>query len=176
MNKTYYGKIKILVVLTGVLCALSGCATLREKIYSDADKTALGFFNDLQRSDRQAAYDLFGKGLSQTVSYEQFDQLIGTFQKQWGRIESYNTALMPFHKREGEDNFIPLNTPEDKIKRYIFDVKLENAEVNCDLTLVPDGDEYKIVWFSFWGSNIYMTPEIDKKIEGLFSKPAGTEQ
>jgi len=162
--------------MLGVLTFFSGCSTLKDKIYSDADQTALAFLNNLEKSDRQAAYHLFAKGLSQTVSFDQFDGLMDTFQKHWGRIESYQTAVLPFHKREGESNFIPLNTSLDNIKRYVFDVQFENSKMNCDMTLVFDGSDYKIVWFSFWGSNIYMSSEITNKIQDLFSKASETGQ
>ena len=79
---------------------------------------------------------------------------------------------MPFHERIGERNFIPLGISEEQIKRYIFEVQFNQAQINCDLTLVPDGNEYKIVWISFWGSGVYMTPDITDKIQELFSKPA----
>jgi hypothetical protein len=60
-------------------------------------------------------------------------------------------------------------TPQ-QVKRYVFDVKFENAEMNFDLTLAPEEGTYKIVWFSIWGSSIYMKPKIQEKIEQLFSK------
>ena len=162
-------KIKLLTILAVALIFSGGCSTLGSVAPSfNADQTAQSFFDHLQRSHRQEAYNLFAKGLSQTISFSQFDQFIDTLQEHWGRIESNQTAVMPFHKRLGESDFIPLNTLPETIKRYIFDVKFENAEVNCDLTLVLQGDEYKIVWFSFWGSSIYMTPEINEKIQKLF--------
>jgi hypothetical protein len=95
-----------------------------------------------------------------------------TIHEQWGRVVTDETALLPFHRRVGEQNFIPLNTPPEKIKRYVFDVKFDNAEMNFDLTLAPEGDSYKIIWFSIWGSSIYMTPKVQEKIEELFA-PAG---
>ncbi len=162
-------KMKLLTTLVAVLFFLGGCATLNSVTPSSgSDQVAQKFFDHLQRSNRQEAYNLFAKGLSQTISFNQFDQFMDTLQEHWGKIESEEIALMPFHKRMGENDFIPLNTSPETIKRYIFDVKFENAEINCDLTLVPQGDEYKIVWFSFWGSSIYMTPEINEKIQKLF--------
>ncbi len=115
---------------------------------------------------------LFAKGLSQRVSFDQFDQFMQTIRGQWGRLVTDETALLPFHRRIGEQDFIPLNVPPEKIKRYVFDVKFENAEMNFDLTLAPEGETYKIVWFSIWGSSIYMTPKVQEKIEELFSNPA----
>ena len=94
-----------------------------------------------------------------------------TIREQWGRIVTDDTALLPFHRRVGEENFIPLNVTPQQIKRYIFDVKFDNAEMNFDLTLAPEGDSYKIVWFSIWGSSIYMTAQVQEKIEQLFSNP-----
>ena len=81
----------------------------------------------------------------------------------------------PFHRRVGESkNFIPFRHAclKDKIKRYTFDVKFESAEMNFDLTLAPEGGIYKIVWFSVWGSSIYMTPKVQEKIQQLFSPNA----
>ena len=43
--------------------------------------------------------------------------------------------------------------------------------MNFDLTLAPEGNGYKIVWFSIWGSSIYITPKVREKIEKLFSNP-----
>jgi hypothetical protein len=162
-------KIKFFVFLIGMVCVFSSCATLNEKMPLDVDQTAQAFFDDLQKSNNQGAYSLFAKGLSNRLSFDQFDQFMQTLRDQWGRIETDDTALMPFHRRIGEENFIPLNVTPQQIKRYIFDVKFENAEMNFDLTLAPEGDSYKIVWFSVWGSSIYMTPQVQEKIEQLFS-------
>jgi hypothetical protein len=171
MNKT-----KWLIFMAGIIFVFSGCATLNEKVPLDVDHTAQAFFDDLQRSDNQGAYSLLAKGLSQRVSFDQFDQFMQTIRGQWGRIETDDTALMPFHRRVGEANFIPLNVAPQQIKRYVFDVKFENAEMNFDLTLAPQGDSYKIVWFSVWGSSIYMTPKVREKIEKLFSNPDNSGQ
>jgi len=164
-------KTKLLVMMIGVIFFFSGCATLKEKVPIDVDHTAQAFFDDLQKSDNQGAYGLLAKGLSQRVSYDQFDQFMKTIREQWGRLESDDTALMPFHHRVGEENFIPLNVTPQQIKRYVFDVKFENAEMNFDLTLAPEGDSYKIIWFSVWGSSIYLTPQVKEKIEQLFTSP-----
>ena len=163
---------KILVLLmSGMVFLVSGCATLKEKFPLDVDQTAQSFFDDLQRSNYQEAYSLLAKGLSQRVSYDQFEQFMQTIRSQWGRLESDDTELMPFHRRNGEENFIPLNVAPQQIKRYVFDCKFENAEMNFDLTLAPEGGGYKIIWFSIWGSSIYMKPEIQEKIEQLFAQP-----
>ena len=151
--------------------AFSGCATVKRDFPLDVDRTAQAFFDDLQRSDNTGAYGLFAKGLSQRVSFDQFDQFMQTIREQWGRIETDDTALMPFHRRVGEEHFIPLDAKPEQIKRYIFDVKFENAEMNFDLTLAPEGGAYKIIWFSIWGSSIYMTPQVQEKIEQLFASP-----
>ncbi len=134
-----------------------------------ADRTSLAFFEDLQRSDTSAAYGLFAKGLSQRVSYDQFDEFMQTIREQWGRIESEDTVFYPFHQRAGEANFIPLHISPDKVKRYTYDVKFENADMNFDLTLALEGHSYKIIWFSIWGSSIYVNPKIQEKINTLFS-------
>ncbi len=164
-------KIKFLISITAMVCFFSSCATMKEKFPLDVDQTAQAFFDDLQRSDNEGAYSLLGKGLSQRISFDQFDGFMQTIRGQWGRLVSDDTALMPFHRRVGEENFIPLNVTPQQIKRYIFDVKFDNAEMNFDLTLAPQGDRYKIVWFSIWGSSIYMTPKVQEKIEQLFSTP-----
>jgi len=168
-------KAKWAAVLAG-LFIFSGCATLKEKVPLDVDRTAQAFFDDLQRSDRQGAYSLFAKGLSQRVSYDQFDQFMQTIREEWGRLESDDTEVLPFHHRIGEQDFIPLNVTPQQIKRYVFDVKFENAQMNFDLTLAPEGDSYKIIWFSVWGSSIYMKPQIQAKIEQLFAKPENEAQ
>lgn len=154
-----------------MISIFTGCTTLKNGAPIDVDHTAQAFFDDLQRSDNHAAYSLLGKGVSQRVSFVQFNQFMQTIRAQWGRIESDETALMPFHQRQGEAEFIPLNAPAERIKRYIFNVKFENAQMNFDLTLAPEGDGHKIVWFSIWGSSIYLTGQIREKIEELFSKP-----
>ena len=148
---------------------LSGCSTLKKDFPLDVDMTAQSFFNELQRNNTQAAYSLLGKGLSQRISYDQFDQFMQTIKEQWGRVETDDTALLPFHRRVGEQNFIPLHVTPEQIKRYTFDVKFQNAEMNFDLTLAPDGKDYKIVWFSIWGSSNYANAKIQEKMEELFS-------
>lgn len=173
MNKYVVQK----VMATGLLLILAGCASLQEKDTAslNADQVSQLFFTDLQRDKRHDAYELFAKGLSQTISYAKFDEFMDTLQEHWGRIQDDQTVVMPFHKRPGESDFIPLNTSEDQIRRYVYDVKYENAEVNCDLTLVRIHNEYKIVWISFWGSSNYMTPEINTKIQELFSQPGDSD-
>jgi len=166
-------KIKYAVMMAGLIFVFSGCATLKDNLPKlDVDQTAQAFFDDLQKSDYTSAYALFGKGLSQRVSYDQFDQFMQTIREQWGRLLTDDTAVMPFHQRAGEQNFIPLGLTPQQIKRYVFDVRFEDAEMNFDLTLAPDDSgTYKIVWFSIWGSSIYMKPKIQEKIEQLFSSP-----
>jgi hypothetical protein len=172
MNKTGF-----LILMVMMLSFSSGCASLNGKLpVLDVDRTAQLFFDDLQKADNQGAYDLFAKGLSQRISFDQFNQFMQTIRDQWGRLDSDDTALMPFHRRMGEENFIPLHIPPQQIKRYVFDCKFENAEMNFDLTLAPEGDSYKIVWFSVWGSSIYMTPQVQQKIEQLFSSPDNAGQ
>ena len=166
-------KIK-LIFMMGAVFILSGCATIKEKFPIDIDRTAQSFFDDLQKSDNQAAYSLFAKGLSQRVSFSQFDQFMQTIRDQWGRVVSDDTEVLPFHRRVGEENFIPLTVTPKQVKRYSFDVKFDNAEMNFDLTLAPEGDGYKIIWFSVWGSSIYMNAKIQEKIEELFSNGDST--
>src|SRR5579863_5983388 len=156
-------KKKRAIMIIGIILSFTGCATVRENLpHLDVDQTAQAFFDDLQKSDNQGAYNLFAKGLSQRVSYVQFDQFMQTIREQWGRLETDDTALMPFHRRVGENNFIPLDVTPQQIKRYIFDVKFEEAEINFDLTLAPEQGSYKIIWFSIWGSSIYMTPQVQE--------------
>ena len=164
-------KVKGIIMMAGAIFIFSGCATIKEKFPLDVDQTAQAFFDNLQKSDNQGAYNLLAKGLSQRISFDQFDQFMQTIRGQWGRLISDDTELLPFHRRVGEQNFIPLNAAPQQIKRYVFDVKFENAEMNFDLTLAPQGDSYKIIWFSVWGSSIYMTPKVQEKIERLFSSP-----
>ena len=164
-------KVKGIIMMAGAIFIFSGCATIKEKFPLDVDQTAQAFFDNLQKSDNQGAYNLLAKGLSQRISFDQFDQFMQTIRGQWGRLISDDTELLPFHRRVGEQNFIPLNAAPQQIKRYVFDVKFENAEMNFDLTLAPQGDSYKIIWFSVWGSSIYMTPKVQEKIEKLFSNP-----
>lgn len=170
-------KAKLVIMMGAMVLFFASCATLKNKLPPlDVDRTAQTFFDDLQKSDYEGAYGLFAQGLSQRVSFDQFDQFMKTIRGEWGRIETDNTAVMPFHRRAGEENFIPLNVTPQQVKRYIFDVKFENAEMNFDLTLAPVGDTYKIVWFSIWGSSIYMKPQIREKIEQLFANPDKTGQ
>ena len=169
-------KVKGIIMMAGAIFIFSGCATIKEKFPLDVDQTAQAFFDNLQKSDNQGAYNLLAKGLSQRISFDQFDQFMQTIRGQWGRLISDDTELLPFHRRVGEQNFIPLNAAPQQIKRYVFDVKFENAEMNFDLTLAPQGDSYKIIWFSVWGSSIYMTPKVQEKIEKLFSNPGKSGQ
>ncbi|MDE2027700.1 MAG: hypothetical protein KGK03_09035 [Candidatus Omnitrophica bacterium] len=164
-------KSKWIIATLGTVLLFSGCETLKSSLPMDSDRTAQAFFNDLQRSDHEAAYDLFGKGLSQRISFDQFDQFMKTIREHWGRIESDQTENLPFHQRAGEEDFIPLHVTPEQVRRYTYDVKFEDAEMNFDLTLAPSDGTYKIVWFSIWGSSIYMTPKIQEKIEELFAKP-----
>ena len=167
-------KILMFIILTSMVCSFSSCATMKGNVPVDPDQITQAFFNDLQKSDYEGAYSLLGKGLCQRMSYDQFDQFMQTTREQWGRIISEDTVVMPFHRRAGENNFIPLHLTPQQIKRYVFDVKFDNAEMNYDLTLAPQEGGYKIVWFSIWGSSIYMTPKVQEKIEQLFSSPNDT--
>jgi len=163
---------KIFWVLIFVACSsFSGCATMPDNKSLNPDQVVQAFFDDVQRSNNQGAYGLFAQGLSQRVSFDQFDSFMQTLREAWGRIETEDTALLPFHRRVGEENFIPLHVMPKQIKRYTYEVKFSNAQMNFDLTLAPQGDSYRIVWFSIWGSSIYMTPKVQEKIEQLFSTP-----
>lgn len=162
---------KSVMLAAVIVLFFSGCATVKKDLPLDVDRTAQAFFDDLRKSDNSAAYGLLAQGISQRISFDQFDEFMRTLRENWGRLETDDTALMPFHRRVGEENFIPLHVAPEQIKRYVFDVKFENAEMNFDLTLAPKGDSYKIVWFSIWGSSIYMKPAIQERIQQLFSKP-----
>lgn len=164
-------KVSWVIVMTAMVLSFGGCATLKEKVPLDVDHTAQAFFDDLQKSDNTGAYSLLGKGLSQRVSFDQFDGFMKTLREQWGRLESDDTQVLPFHRRAGEEEFIPLGVVPQQIKRYCFNVQYEDAQMNFDLTLAPEAGVYKIVWFSVWGSSIYMKPQIQEKIEQLFAKP-----
>jgi len=178
INGAYMNRTKSMIMMTAMIFVFSGCATVRDNLPKiDVDRTAQSFFDDLQKSDYTSAYGLFGKGLCQRVSYDQFDEFMQTIRSEWGRLLTDDTAVMPFHQRAGEQNFIPLGLAPQQIKRYVFDVKFEDAEMNFDLTLAPDGSgTYKIVWFSIWGSSIYMKPKVQEKIEQLFSNPDNSEK
>jgi len=165
-------KVRLLLVMAIITSTLSACATLQEISLNGPARMTTDFFNDLQKSDRLAAYSLLGKGLTQTVSFNQFDELIASMEAQWGRIGNYETVLMPFHKRSGEDDFIPLGVAKEEIKRYTFEVQFGNAEINCDLTLARKDGQYKIVWFSFWGSGVNSFTAIQENSNKLFSNPS----
>ena len=165
-------KLRLLAVLVTMTIFLSACATVQERLSPDSDIVVQEFFSDLQKSDHHGAYDLFAKGLSQAVSYDQFDGLISSMRDQWGSLVDEQTVVLPFHKREGEGNFIPLGVAEENIKRYVYELTFDHATINCDLTLVLKDDQYKIVWISFWGSNVYLTPAIQEKLEAFFSQPS----
>lgn len=165
-------KIKLLMVMLFITGTLSACTTLQERFSKEPGHITTDFFNDLEKSDRLAAYNLFGKGLSQTLSFNQFDELIASMENQWGKIEDSETVLLPFHQRLGEDDFIPLGVPKEKIKRYTFEVQFRNAVIDCDLTLAQKDGQYKIVWISFWGSDVHLTPAIQEKFEKLSPKPS----
>ena len=94
-------RIKLLLITTGMVFIFSSCATLKEKFPLGVEQTAQSFFDDLQKSNNRGAYSLFAKGLSQAISFDQFDEFMQTIREQWGRIESEETALMPFHRRQG---------------------------------------------------------------------------
>ena len=165
MNKTRWG---VVAVMTLALC---GCATMGRDVPLNADQTAQAFFDRLQRSDYQGAYSFLGKGLSQRIAYDQFEEFMSTLRSEWGRIVTEETETMPFHKRPGESEFIPLHAAPQQVKRYIFEVKYDNADMNFDVTIAPEGDTPKIVWFSIWGSSIYLTKHIQEQMEKLFSNP-----
>ncbi len=153
------------------MCVMMGCTTLGvSQSNTNADQTGQVFFEDLQRSHREQAYGLFAKGLSNVVAFDQFNGLLDAVQQQWGRIQSAQTVEMPFHKRAGESNFIPLDVKDTQIKRYVYEVQFDNALVNWDVTLAMQDGQYKIIWLSLWGSNNYFTSEIREKIEGLFGQ------
>jgi len=171
-------KLMSLFIMASLLTGLTGCATVRNQNGPLNDDVATqAFFEDLERSDFQAAYDLFGKGLSQRVSFDQFDQFMQALRDDWGRVESVDIETLPFHRRPGEEEFIPLGIKPRQVKRYTYLVNFSSAQMNFDLTLTPEGDQgYKIEWFSVWGSSIYMTSKIQEKLDELFSNPNSTGQ
>jgi len=164
-------KFRLFTAMIIIAVTLSACATLQERFSNEPGRITTEFFNDLQKSDRQAAYNLFGKGLSETLSFNQFDELIASMETQWGKIQDSETVLLPFHQRLGEDDFIPLGVPKEKIKRFTFEVQFRNAIIDCDLTLAQKDGQYKIVWISFWGSDINLAPAIQEKFKSLSYKP-----
>ena len=92
-------KVKLVMSMTVMVFIFMGCATIKDKLPPlDVDRTAQAFFDDLQRSDNAGAYGLFARGLSQRVSFDQFDEFMKTIRDQWGRIESDDTASCLFIK------------------------------------------------------------------------------
>ena len=168
---------RLMVALT-LMVAFAGCATpaAKDKTPVGAEQTAQTFFDRLQRDNRQRAFDLLAQGIAETITFAKFNRLMETLHDNWGKIEAAETAVMPFHQRPGEGNFLPLHVDPDAVKRYIFSLTYANAAINCDLTLAPQDGVYKVIWFSFWGNDKDFTPEIREKIEGLFAKPDDTNQ
>ncbi len=166
MNEhTFKQRLRTMVVFS---LFMTGCATMAGRSPVTADQVAQKFFDDVRNSKERDAYELFTQELSQRISLDQFEELIAAFESEWGKIESEETAVMPFHRRAGEPDAVLANVTPEEIRRYIYEVTFENSTVNCDLTLIPEGGRYKIAWMTFWGSNASMTPEIRDKIEGLF--------
>ncbi len=163
-------KIRLLIAMIVMAGALSACATLQGGALTGPDHVAHVFFNNLRKPDSPAAYGLFARGLSQRIAPDRFDALVAAMISQWGRLIDEEAIEMPFHKRPGEQNFIPFGIDAEKIKRYVFEIRFERAEINCALTIVPQDDQYKIVWIAFWGDSAYLTPVIQEKMESLLAQ------
>jgi len=168
MNRLDHKKIKSFIVMVAALCPLIGCASFSIVSQTSADQTAQEFFDDLKKTDEGGAYSLFSEQLAQKISSDQFAQFIESLESQWGKLQNDESVILPFHQRTGESDLIPPNVSKEEIKRYVFDVKFDNASVNCGLTLIPEGNQYKIAWFSFWGSDVYMKSDIRQKMDELF--------
>lgn len=160
-------KARVFFVAACLMLGSLGCATMSGALPSGADRITQEFFEALQQSDTQAARNLFSQQLSGRITQERFDQYVEAIEAHWGKIESTETAVLPFHDRSAEEAFLPSDTTS--VKKYTFEVKFQNASVYCDLTLAQEDEDYRIVWFSFWGSGNYSTPDIDQKAEELFS-------
>ena len=174
MIKLLMAAVSCLFILTG--CAISSSSGGGLLPSAGADQAAEAFFDHWKKADAQGAYELFARPLAQAIPFDNFRDFLKTAEDQWGRLEDDETAVMPFHQRAGEGDLIAPDISADQIRRYIFNLRFDNAEVNCDLTLVPEGGGYKITWFSFWGSNSSMTPELREKMEHLFWKPVLSDQ
>ncbi len=160
----------LMMSLAGMLFSGTGCTSFSPGRMLNADRVSQTFFDALHRSQNQESYILFSKELAEKISFDQFEQLMGTMKEQWGWLESSETVTMPFHTRAGESGFIPEDIPAQEIQRYVFELQYDRATVNCGLTLIPENQEYKIAWFSFWGSDSAMTPELREKIGELFGE------
>ena len=155
------------IVLAGILSTWIGCTTFSPGLM-DADRTADAFFADWQRTQAREAYDIFSLELTKKISFGHFEQFLENLGNQWGRLEEYETVSMPFHIRAGESDFIPENIPTEDVKRYTYELKFDHAAIDCALTLIRENDTYQIAWFSLWGSDNYMTPEMRDKIDELW--------
>ena len=169
MRKCIFNR-AIFLVVAEILFVGAGCTTFSPGSMLSADRISQTFFDELQRSHKREAYDLFSKELAAKISYDQFEQFMESLQEQWGRLESSESVTMPFHTRHGESEVIPASIPTEQIQRYVFELKYDHAAVNCAMTLIPEDQTYKIAWFSFWGSDDAMTPELRAKIGELFGR------
>ncbi len=136
----------------------------------DADHTAQDFWETFRKSDANTAYGFFSEQLITQVPLEKLTQFIQSLENEWGKLESAESVIMPFHTRPGEKDFIPPNVSNEEVKRYVYDLKFEHASVNGALSLIPQGDQYKITWFSFWGSDSTLTPELRHQMDDLFGR------
>ena len=161
-----------MIAFVGIIIS-SGCATMNNNAPVNQEQVAERFFSKLQHNDRQGAYQMLSWQLTQNISYDQFEGLQQTIKDEWGSLTEAQSILLPFHQRAGEGSFLSPSLPEDKIKRYVYELTCDNAVINCDITVAPQGTEYKVFWISFWGSNIYLKPSIQQKMEELFAHPAG---
>ena len=94
-------RIKLLLITTGMVFIFSSCATLKEKFPLGVEQTAQSFFDDLQKSNNRGAYSLFAKGLSQAVSFDQFDEFMQSIREQWGESSLKKRPLCRFIKDKG---------------------------------------------------------------------------
>lgn len=160
----------ITCVLVTLAALFAGCATTQGgQAPLGPEETADAFFTHVIRSKPEKAYSLLAKGISQSIDFYQFERFMEGLQDEWGRMESAQTVMMPFHKRPGEENFIPLRVEPEQIERYIYEVTFERATMNFDITVAPQDGTPKIIWFSLWGSGLYLTPNVQDLLDRLFT-------
>lgn len=146
----WINKSKMCFFMINLCFLLVGCASMGQLAKMGPDEVAQAFIDDLQAGKESKAYALLTKGQSQHTSFDDFKEVLLSLTEKMGKIQDNETALMPFHKPAYDGNFIPLRTAPGQVKRYTYILKFGNASINCDLTIVPEDEQYKIAWFSFW--------------------------
>ena len=136
-----------------------------------AEDTAQLFLEGLQGAKAESAYSLLSAGLKQMVDPNRFKEFAQSIEHQFGSLQSNESSLMPFHQRTGESDFVAQDMPKNQVKRFTYDVKFDHGAPNFDITVILEEDEYKVAWFSFWGTQAVENPQFQQKMERLFEKP-----